>query len=222
MAKNSPLLRRVVDLYHRFPVWSNIILVAVTGFILVWVCLIFLDVWTHHGDNATVPEIKNQSFEQATQTLAASGLSIEIADSIYDDAVAPGYIVESWPKAGSVVKAGRSVYVTITAFSPKEVTITRPITGVSARQAISYLNSLGLSNVRQVSVPSQYPDLVISATVNNRSISVGSMLPVSVTVTLEVGAPYVAPEPEPVAAPDSISAEDAIEDEFLSGSNPFE
>lgn len=217
MANNSSFLQKIVDIYRRFPVWSNIVLIALASMILVWICLIFLDVWTHHGDNATVPEIKHQSYEQARQTLAASGLAIEIADSIYDTSIAPGTVVESWPKAGAVVKAGRNVYVTVTAFSPKEVTITRPITGVSARQAVSYLNAIGISNVRMVNVPSEYPDLVISAHSDGRPIGVGSMLPVSATVTLEVGVAYVQETPA-----DSISSEDAIEEEFTSGSSYFE
>ena len=217
MANNSSFLQKIADIYRRFPVWSNIVLIALAAIILVWVCLIFLDVWTHHGDNATVPEIKHQTYEQARQTLAASGLSIEIADSIYDTSIAPGTVVESWPKAGAVVKAGRNVYVTVTAFSPKEVTITRPITGVSARQAVSYLNALGISNVRMVDVPSEYPDLVISALSDNRPVGVGSMLPVSATVTLEVGVAIVEETPT-----DSITAEDAIEEELTSGSSYYE
>lgn len=217
MANNSSFLQKIADIYRRFPVWSNIVLIALAAIILVWVCLIFLDVWTHHGDNATVPEIKHQTYEQARQTLAASGLSIEIADSIYDTSIAPGTVVESWPKAGAVVKAGRNVYVTVTAFSPKEVTITRPITGVSARQAVSYLNALGISNVRMFDVPSEYPDLVISAHSDNRPVGVGSMLPVSATVTLEVGVAIVEETPT-----DSITAEDAIEEELTSGSSYYE
>lgn len=217
MANNASFFNRIANIYRRFPVWSNIVLIALAAIILVWISLVFLDVWTHHGDNATVPDIKHQTYEQARLTLAESGLSIEIADSIYDTSIAPGTVVESWPKAGAVVKAGRNVYVTVTAFSPKEVTITRPITGVSARQAVSYLNALGISNVRMVNVPSEYPDLVISAHAESRPVGVGSMLPVSATVTLEVG---IAIEEE--APADSISAEDAIEQEFSSGSSYYE
>ena len=212
MTNNSSFINKIVAFYRRCPVWSNLILIAISAAILLWICLLFLDLWTHHGDNATVPEIKHLSYTEARDTLAKSGLSIEIADSIYDTSIAPGTIIESWPKAGAVVKAGRNIYVTITAFSPKEITITRPITGVSARQAISYLNALGFNNIRMVNVPSEYPDLVQSAHSDNRPIGVGSMLPVSATITLEVG---VAINPTPT---DSISAEDAIEQELSSAS----
>ena len=96
-------------------------------------------------------------------------------------------MVESWPKAGSQVKSGRKVYVTVTAFSPKNVTLSMPITGVSVRQAVSYLNALGINGIRFVNVPSQYPDLVERATVDGRPLGVGSVLPVSASVVLEVG-----------------------------------
>jgi len=126
-------------------------------------------------------------YDTAAELLRDCGLSIEISDSIYDRRTAPGTIVESWPHAGAVVKSGRQIYVTITAFSPKNVRITMPVTGVSSRQAVSYLRGLGITGIRIVNVPSQYPDLVESAKVDGRLLRVDSEIPVTATVTLEVG-----------------------------------
>ncbi len=204
MAQKSNFLTKVKAFYSNHPIISGLLLMAFAGIIIVWICLIFLNFWTRHGDDAIVPEIKHLPYTEAEQTLSQCNLTIEISDSIYDPSVAPGTVVESWPKAGSVVKSGRNVYVTITAFSPKQVTISRPVTGVSVRQAVSYLNALGISSIRFVEIPSEYPDLVESARCDNRPIGVGSMLPVDATVVLEVG---IAVEPE---LSDSIPAEEAI------------
>lgn len=188
--------------------WSSLILIAVAACLTVWMCLLFLDVWTRHGDDAVVPEIKDLPYAEAEQVLAASDLEIEISDSIYDKSVSPGTVVESWPKAGAVVKRGRSVYVTVTAFSPKHVTISMPVTGVSVRQAVSYFTALGVSGIRFVNVPSQFPDLVESAHANGRPIGVGSVIPVDATVVLEVG---VAIEEEAPADSVAVTAEEAVE-----------
>ncbi|MGM9859181.1 MAG: PASTA domain-containing protein [Muribaculaceae bacterium] len=186
------------------PVIATLIYMVLATILLLWLCMIFIDFWTRHGDDSIVPEIKNMTYSQAEAVLEDNGLSIEISDSIYDKSIAPGTIVESWPKAGSVVKRGRNIYVTVTAFSPKHVTITMPITGVSTRQAVSYLTALGISGIRFINVPSQFPDLVESARADGRPIGVGSVISVDATVTLEVG---VAIE-EPV---DSIgTAEEAV------------
>lgn len=187
-----------------YPVIATLIYIVLVSIVLVWLGGLLVDLWTRHNSDATVPEIKNMTYAQAEAVLEENGLSIEISDSIYDKNIAPGTIVESWPKAGSVVKRGRNIYVTVTAFSPKHVTITMPITGVSSRQAVSYLTALGVSGIRFINVPSQYPDLVESARADGRPIGVGSVISVDATVTLEVG---VAIE-EPV---DSIgTAEEAV------------
>lgn len=178
---------------------------ALAVLVLAWLMMLFLDIWTHHNDDATVPEIKKLSYTEARSALERAGLGIAISDSIYDTTVPPGTVMESWPKAGSQVKAGRDVYVTVTAFSPKHVTLTMPITGVSARQAASYLNALGITGVRIVHVPSEYPDLVESASADGRPLGVGSVIPVSASVVLKVGEYQAPEEPE-----DSISAEDEV------------
>ena len=187
-----------------YPVIATLIYIVLVSIVLVWLGGLFVDLWTRHNSDATVPEIKNMTYAQAEAVSEENGLSIEISDSIYDKNIAPGTIVESWPKAGSVVKRGRNIYVTVTAFSPRHVTITMPITGVSSRQAVSYLTALGVSGIRFINVPSQYPDLLESAHADGRPIGVGSVISVDATVTLEAG---VAIE-EPV---DSIgTAEEAV------------
>lgn len=182
--------------FNRHPVLYNILLAFSAIVLLVWLSLVFLDVWTHHGATSVVPDIKFMEYQAAVKTLADNDLDIEVSDSVYMSDIAdstynrrvtPGMILETWPKAGAVVKRGRPVYVTIVAYSPKEVTISTPIDNISSRQAISILQSLGINNVRIVNVPSLYNDNVERALYNGRSINVGSTLPVTATVTLEVG-----------------------------------
>ncbi|MDE6270344.1 MAG: PASTA domain-containing protein [Muribaculaceae bacterium] len=203
----------IIRFYTRHRIISNLIIMLFVAIILVWCAMIFLNVWTNHGSTSTVPQVRNLSYTTAAQLLHDCDLKIEIADSVYERNAAPGTVLESWPKAGAVVKRGRQVYVTITAFSPKMVRITMPVAGVSSRQAISYLRGIGITGIRIVTVPSQYADLVESATVDGKPLHVDSEIPINATVTLEVGA-----VPEPIAESDSIiadvaaSAVEAVED----------
>ncbi len=176
------------EFYRRHPIICNLIFIAATGLVLLWGVLIYLDFWTLHGSTAVVPEIKNKSYAEAASTLSANKLSIEISDSIYDPTIPPGTVIESWPKPGAVVKDGRQVYVTITAFSPKQVTISMPLTGnVSSRQAMSYLRGIGISDIELKRVPSEYDDLVLSASCDGKPLGIGSSIPVTAAVTLTVG-----------------------------------
>lgn len=191
---------KINDFRRRHPIISNLLLMVVVGLVLLWAVLIFLDFWTLHGVTSVVPEVKQKSYTEAKALLEANGLNIEISDSIYDRSIAPGTIVESWPKAGAVVKADRQVYVTVTAFSPKQVTISMPLTGnVSSRQAISYLRGIGITDVRMIYVPSEFPDLVMGARYGDTPLTVGSVIPVTSTVTLEVGNGPAAAEPDSLA-----------------------
>lgn len=204
-------MNKIKEFYGKHPLLSHIILVILTGLILLWAVLLFLDFWTDHGRTAVVPDIKHRTYAEAASVLSANGLSIEINDSVYDRSLAPGTIVESWPKAGAVVKEGRQVYVTITAFSPKQVTISMPLTGnVSMRQALSYLRGIGITDVRIENVPSEYADLVVGARYGDTPLTVGSVIPITSVVTLQVGMGYV-----PEADTDSIDGEEA--DAYLVG-----
>ena len=178
----------IKDFYSKHPIISHLIIIIIVAWILVWGVLLFLDHWTMHGSTAVVPQIKHRSYAEAQASLAANKLTIEISDSIYDTSLPAGTIVESWPKAGAVVKEGRQVYVTVTAFSPKQVTISMPLTGnVSSRQAMSYLRGIGISDIRLEHVPSEFVDLVMDAKYDGKPLTVGSVIPVNATVTLEVG-----------------------------------
>lgn len=212
MPEKSSIFGKVNTFRRNHPLWWALIAMFVCALVLAWAAMLFLNVWTNHGDNATVPQVKHLSYREAAEKLRAANLSIEISDSIYDTSIPPGTIVESWPKAGSQVKSGRSVYVTVTAFSPKHVTLAMPVTGVSVRQAVSYLNALGIIGIRFVNVPSEYPDLVEGAHANGRPLGVGSVVPVDASVVLEVGA-YTPPAEEDVPS-DSISSEQAIADDL--------
>lgn len=208
-------MSKIKSFYNRHPLLSNFVLVICVGLVILWGVLIFLDFWTFHGATAIVPDIKHKSYAEASSALRVNGLSIEISDSIYDRTMAPGTVVESWPKAGAVVKEGRQVYVTVTAFSPKQVTISMPLTGnVSSRQATSYLRGIGITDVRLEHVPSQFADLVVGARYGDTPLSVGSVIPVTATVTLQVGTGPAATDSDAEYSDDSDSIGSEVEDAF--------
>lgn len=210
---------KLKEFYGKHPVLSHIIIIALSAMILLWMVLLWLDFWTMHGATAIVPDIKNKTYAEAESILHANNLTIEISDSIYDRSTTPGTIIESWPKAGAVVKDGRAVYVTVTAFSPKQVTISMPLTGnVSSRQAMSYLRGIGITDIRIEHVPSTFVDLVIGARYGDTPIGIGSVIPVTSTVTLQVGMAAAATPDSTSTSDADLEAEEAIIDQLVSDS----
>lgn len=163
----------------------NLGLIALAAGAVVWLALVWLDVWTDHGHYEVVPQVKGLPYDLAVGQLESEGFTAEIADSIFDGKTRPGTVVEQNPKQGTKVKEGRVVYLTITAFETKKVTLPM-LTDVSERQARSILAGLGIRNIRTVTVPGEYRDLVMSAKRDGVPLTAGSRVPVTATITLEV------------------------------------
>lgn len=155
-------------------------------FILGLGAFVWMDSWTLHGDTRTVPDVKGQSFNQASDGLLADGLTVELSDSVYDTHSRPGTVLEQNPKPGTKVKPGRVVYLTINAFSPRTVTVPQ-LTDISVRKAEAILKSLGITNVTVRKVMSEYADLVLAARCNGIQIQPGARLAVTSQIVLEVG-----------------------------------
>ncbi len=198
-------LDKLMDFYRNHFILSNCILIVIVAIFIGFMAMFLLDIWTSHGSTATVPEVRNKSYEEATGLLKQSGLKYEIADSVYDTSVEPGTVKEVWPHPGSTVKAGRMVYLTVNSFQPQQLTVTMPLTGVSSRQAITYLESLNIKNIRIVYVPSNFPDLVEGASYKGKAIQPGMKIPINANVVLEVG---------------TVTRPTVVDDEFFEESSP--
>ena len=158
----------------------NLALMALVAVVFVWLLLVWLDSWTDHGHYVEVQQVKGMTYEVAMSSLESEGFEAALSDSIYDEKTRPGTVVEQNPKRGTKVKAGRTVYLTITAFSPKSVS-------VSLRQARSILEGLGFRNIYVEYVPSEFKDLVVSVKSDGRQLQAGSRLPVTASIVLNVG-----------------------------------
>ena len=183
--------QRLVNANREHPVLMNFIYVIIAAVVLVWLILLFLDSWTRHGEEAVVPALKGQTVELASLSLESDGFGWEVMDSVFESSQRPGTVVEQTPAAGSRVKPGRTVYLTIVAYSPKMVTVP-DFMNVSRRQGQSMFEGLGL-RVHIVTVASQYKDLVMGAKVNGVPLRAGQRIPVTSNVTLEVGGGDIEP-----------------------------
>lgn len=177
----------------KHPILFNFLLIILAVWAVVWITLVVLDVWTGHGKYEVVPNLHGLSYVQAQKALLATGLRAELSDSVYDNATAPGTVLEQSPRAKTKVKPNRVVYLTINAFSPKLVTVPA-LTDMSLRQARSVLEGLGIKNVREAYVDSEYKDLVLGAKFNGLQLKPGARIPATATVTIEVGRGIVADE----------------------------
>ncbi|MCM1348149.1 MAG: PASTA domain-containing protein [Firmicutes bacterium] len=173
------------------PIWLkvvlNVILMIIVGVVLVWLSSLWIDSWTRHGEEAVVPSVKGLSVYDAEERLSAAGFTVVINDSIYDAAIKPGQVVDQSPKENSTVKDGCTVYLSINAFSPRQVVLPA-LTDISYRQAKSILDGLGIKNVRTDTVPSDFKDLVLSVKRDGKRLMAGARVPINANLVVEIGA----------------------------------
>ena len=160
--------------------------IMVVALIICWICMAWLGSWTRHGEVTVVPAVKSLSYQEAQIRLADAGLKVELLDSVYETTTAPGVVLNQNPREGATVKPGRTVYVTVNAFSPRMVVIPS-LADNSVRQARTTLNGLGITNISERRVPSEFQDLVLGVIYKGTRLSPGARVPVTANITLEIG-----------------------------------
>lgn len=164
----------------------NLLLMLIVAGVLGWLTMTWLSWWTHHGETAIVPSVKGLQYENAVALIAEKGMSVELNDSVYEGKARPGEVIDQNPRPGSSVKPGRTIYLTVNAFYPRKITVPA-LNDVSLRQARSALEGLGIVNITEEPVVSEYKDLVLGAEYNGRPLRAGMRIPITAKVVLKVG-----------------------------------
>ena len=174
------------------PVLANLVIICLVALIGILIVFLWLNIFTRHGEWETVPEVENMSFTNAINTLHDKGFRTDIRDSVYNEEINPGYVVEQFPKAGSKVKPGRKIFLYINAVHPRELIIDadnsiagEALKGYSLRQGMAKLEELGFRKVNVVKVPGDN-DRIIRILANGKTIAKMEKVPVTAMITVEV------------------------------------
>lgn len=177
---------------QRHPILANVIIICIIAILGVIIAYLSTAVFTKHGQSDVVPGVENMSYTEAISKLHDRGFKIEIRDSLYMDNVKPGYVIEQFPKANSVVKPGRKIFLYINAVHPKEVIIdddNRPsedaLKSFSFRQGMAHLEELGFKNIRIVRVLGE-TDRIIKVMANGHVVKKMEKVPLNARIVVEV------------------------------------
>lgn len=176
----------------RHPVLANTVIIMIVAVVGILIAYLSIAIFTKHGESDVVPGVENLSYTEAISRLHDHGFKIEIRDSLYMDNVKPGYVIEQFPKANSVVKPGRKIFLYINAVHPKEVIIdddNNPredaLKSFSFRQGMARLEELGFKNIRIVRVLGAN-DCIVKIMANGHTIKKMEKVPVNARLTVEV------------------------------------
>lgn len=182
MSKEKSLFKRF---YNRYQVWINLMVLPVVAIIIFWLLIQFMDIWTHHGKTAIMPNIVKKDFYDAKNILESLGFDVEV-DSIFDPRIRHGQVIDQSPKPKEVVKYGRTVYLKINSFFPEMKKVDDKLLHISSVQAQKTLQSMGFTRIVIKYVEGGNNDEVVKIKYNGRVYKNGEKVPVTAEVELTV------------------------------------
>jgi len=179
-------MKKWIENITRRPLWVNML--AALGVVLLFVLIFFATLsWlTGHGKIQRVPSITGQNIVAATKTLEAAGFEVVIQDSVFIDTLAKQAVVRQIPEAESIVKNGRTIYLTINRTVAPQVEMPN-LAGFSVKSAEMYLISLGLRMGEISYRPDIARNAVLEQLLGDRAIAPGTKIPIGTVINFVLG-----------------------------------
>ncbi len=122
---------------------KNFLLAVAIALIILMSVMIFLRIYTHHGQAISVPNLTGLTLSEVDDVLNSRKLRYEITDSIFSMDVPRGTVVKQNPDHESKVKVNRRIFLTMNAINPERVAMPQ-LVGLSLRKARIDLDNRGL------------------------------------------------------------------------------
>ena len=166
--------------------WGNLLAMALVIVLLSVGVKFGLDIYTHHGEEVTVPDVLRKPSTDAQQLLAMARLNGMVVDTAYAKGMPEDCVLQQIPEAGSKVKSGRTIYLTVNSSHTPTRTIPDIIDNSSLREAMARLTAMGFKVGTPVFVSGE-ADWVYGILVNGRHVNTGDKVPVEATLIIQVG-----------------------------------
>jgi beta-lactam-binding protein with PASTA domain len=153
---------------------------------LIMILLIFLNLYTRHGQARPIPDFYGLTMEQTARLAKKSRLKYQVIDSVYTSLVPRGCVAEQNPKPGFKVKKWRNIVLTINAYNPEMVAMPN-LVDLPIRQAFALIASSGLEMGELRYRPDLSIDVVIEQHYNGKNIAEGDSLQKGSVIDLVLG-----------------------------------
>jgi beta-lactam-binding protein with PASTA domain len=147
----------------------------------------FLDFRTNHGQEIKVPDLSKMKLEIAEEKLNELDLEVFLLATVEFNADFPPFtILEQDPKAGSLVKDGRKIYVKLNAGEFTDITIPE-FKDKTFRQISSTIKSLTLKEGKITYKPHIAKDVVLQIYQDGRRLRAGDKVKKNSTLDFVLG-----------------------------------
>lgn len=180
------MLKKTIKAIFSKLVLLNIIIVLIISMIGLLSLNFYLDKYTLHNIEITVPDLSNFTIEEVKPLLENRKLRFNVIDSNYESTKAAFVILDQNPKPNTKVKENRRIYLTINAKNPPQVKLPN-LLDQSHRIAIEQLKINGLKADSLIYKPHFARDAVIGIMYKGKMINEGEVLNKGSSVNLVVG-----------------------------------
>ncbi len=166
--------------------WGNLLAMVL---VIVGLCLgvkYGLEAYTHHGEGIEVPALVNMRADNARVLLIEKGLELMVADSGYNKRLPADCILAQSPGAGTKVKEGRIIYVTINSPSSPSFPIPDLIDNSSYREAEAKLTAIGFKLLPPKRITGER-DWVYGILCRGHHVNTGDHVSIESPLTLIIG-----------------------------------
>ena len=167
-------------------VYWNLIMLVVVSIALLIVLWFWMKEYSHHGESVEVPQVKGLLLADAEYELEKQGLMVVVSDSSYNRNQPAGTVLEMTPVAGSKVKTGRNIYLTINTRNVPTLPIPDIADNYSLREAEARLRSLGFK-LGPIEYAPGDKDWVLAVKCKGRNVVAGERVEIDCPITLVVG-----------------------------------
>ena len=165
---------------------KNLLIAFAVVVLLIVGSMIFLNVFTKHNQELSVPDLANMTVEEAQAVAEEAGMRSDVTDSAFVKRMKRGAVYRQNPVPGSKVKHGRRIALTINAVNPRQITMPDLI-GYSTRQAKAEILSRGLVLGKLIYVQDMATNNVLRQLHDDKEIEPGTLIESEAVIDLVVG-----------------------------------
>ena len=173
------------SIFKRHPWMLHVLIMLGLSLVIIMLVFFFIKIYARQGKEYVLPDVVGTNLADV-QSDNPLGLDIVVMDSIFRPGAEGGTILTQDPKSGTMVKKGRKLYITLTAYSPEDAVFPE-LAGLTVRQAVSELRGCGLEVGRLKFVEDPYKNTIIDHTCKGKTVYAGQQIERGSVIDLVVG-----------------------------------
>ena len=173
------------SIFKRYPWMLHVLIMLGVSLVILMLVFLFIKIYARQGQEYELPDVVGTNVADLRANNSPD-LDIVVMDSIFRPGEEGGQILTQDPKSGTMVKRGRKLYITITAYNPEDAVFPE-LAGLTVRQAISELRNCGLEVGYLKFVEDPYKNTIIDHTCKGKTVYAGQQIERGSVIDLVVG-----------------------------------